>query len=232
MAEFCSECGQPLLAGAKFCAECGTSAGGQSQPAAKTEQVARVPPPAFGLDMKKRIRWDEAPLSAEAEAILARQFPDLTRRKKARKEVWEKTKREHPEKVPADFYVHVSTEKISITEKISSEKPCGTPGCSGERINGTSFCIEHASKDSPMTNALDTISKTIQGNAANIVCPHCGSKGTVWTRKATQKGGLRPSKFAAGWATMGLSFIYTGVRKHNTVVKLNCTNCGMKWTSA
>lgn len=69
-------------------------------------------------------------------------------------------------------------------------------------------------------------------SAANLVCPHCQTKGKVRTRLATRKVGVSGGKAAGAVLTGGLSLLATGLSRKQKLTVASCGQCGVTWTIA
>jgi hypothetical protein len=64
---------------------------------------------------------------------------------------------------------------------------------------------------------------------AKMVCPHCQTKGTVWTEKKQVKAGISGGKATGALLTGGLSLLATGLSRKKAVTEATCRNCNMAW---
>jgi hypothetical protein len=62
-----------------------------------------------------------------------------------------------------------------------------------------------------------------------MICPHCQSKGTVRTKKVTQKKGISGGKATAAVLTAGVSILATGLSRKEGATEAHCDNCGSTW---
>ncbi len=65
---------------------------------------------------------------------------------------------------------------------------------------------------------------------AEIVCPHCQTKGSVYTRQEKAKKGVSGGKATAAVLSAGVSLLATGLSRKELVTRASCTNCGAEWT--
>jgi hypothetical protein len=63
----------------------------------------------------------------------------------------------------------------------------------------------------------------------NLVCPHCQTKGKVWTEQVKRKKGISGGKATAALLTGGLSLLAFGLSKKDLVTEAHCDNCGSMW---
>lgn len=64
---------------------------------------------------------------------------------------------------------------------------------------------------------------------AQMICPHCQSKGTVRTKTVTQKKGVSGGKATAAVLTAGVSMLATGLSRKEGVTEAHCDRCGCTW---
>ena len=64
---------------------------------------------------------------------------------------------------------------------------------------------------------------------AQIVCPHCQTKGQVRTSPTRQKRGISGGKAVGAVATLGVSMLATGLSRKQWYTKMRCQNCGTEW---
>ena len=64
---------------------------------------------------------------------------------------------------------------------------------------------------------------------AQIVCPHCQTKGHVRTTHGKVKKGISGKKATAAVLTAGTSVAATGLSRKEAATQLKCSNCGMSW---
>jgi hypothetical protein len=64
-----------------------------------------------------------------------------------------------------------------------------------------------------------------------MVCPHCQTRGKVFTEPKKVKQGLSGGKVVAGILTLGLSTITPGVglSRKQTFTEASCGNCHSTW---
>lgn len=62
-----------------------------------------------------------------------------------------------------------------------------------------------------------------------IVCPHCGVKGNVQTKRKSVKRGISGGKATGAVLTLGLSTLLTGLSGKVAVTEMRCGNCQMTW---
>jgi hypothetical protein len=66
--------------------------------------------------------------------------------------------------------------------------------------------------------------------SAQMVCPHCGTRGRVTTAVVKQKKGISGAKATGVVLTGGLSALVTGLSKKAAVTMASCGECRMTWT--
>ena len=67
------------------------------------------------------------------------------------------------------------------------------------------------------------------GSSANIICPHCQTKGNVTLKEVKIKKGFSPGKVAGGLVTGGVSLLATGLAKKGKAQEATCGNCTSSW---
>lgn len=67
-------------------------------------------------------------------------------------------------------------------------------------------------------------------NNPKLKCPHCDTRGTVYTRAARVKRGISGGKAAAAVFTGGASMLATGLSRKQGVTEAYCASCDMTWT--
>ena len=65
--------------------------------------------------------------------------------------------------------------------------------------------------------------------SANMICPHCQTKGSVTTQQVKKKVGISGGKATAAVMTCGLSMFATGLSRKDQVTEATCSNCGQTW---
>ncbi len=69
------------------------------------------------------------------------------------------------------------------------------------------------------------------GGQAQIVCPHCQTRGGVTARATRRNTRLGVRKTGAAILTLGASAPLTGgISKKQSITEMRCSNCGMSWT--
>jgi len=64
---------------------------------------------------------------------------------------------------------------------------------------------------------------------ANVICPHCQTKGSVTTQQVKKKVGVSGGKATAGILTCGLSLFAVGLSRKDKITKASCANCASVW---
>jgi len=62
-----------------------------------------------------------------------------------------------------------------------------------------------------------------------LVCPHCGVRGSVHARSKDAKTGISGGKATAALLTCGLSLLAVGLSRHQQITEAWCGNCGSTW---
>lgn len=68
-----------------------------------------------------------------------------------------------------------------------------------------------------------------QANPA-MICPHCQTRGSVFTKGIDQKRGVSGGKATAAVLTGGVSLLATGLSRKEHATQAYCTNCKNTWT--
>lgn len=66
--------------------------------------------------------------------------------------------------------------------------------------------------------------------SAQMVCPHCQTRGTVRTKQVKAKRGISGGKATAAVLTGGVSMLGTGLSRKERVTEARCGECGAVWT--
>lgn len=70
----------------------------------------------------------------------------------------------------------------------------------------------------------------VHGNVnPKLLCPHCGTRGTVHTQPRKIKGGVSGGKATAALLTGGISLLATGLSRRQQVTEAWCANCDSTW---
>jgi transcription elongation factor Elf1 len=64
---------------------------------------------------------------------------------------------------------------------------------------------------------------------AQLVCPHCQTKGSVRSTHGKVKKGISGGKATAAVLTAGVSMLATGLSHKGQATQLKCSNCGTTW---
>ena len=64
---------------------------------------------------------------------------------------------------------------------------------------------------------------------AQMICPHCQTRGRVRTRQVRRKKGISGAKAAAGALTRGWSVLATGLSRKERETEAHCGQCGATW---
>jgi hypothetical protein len=71
---------------------------------------------------------------------------------------------------------------------------------------------------------------TIQARqSAQLICPHCQTKGSVTTRQVKLKKGISGGKAVGALMTAGVSVLATGLSRKEDATEAKCSNCGSVW---
>jgi len=64
---------------------------------------------------------------------------------------------------------------------------------------------------------------------AQMICPHCQTKGHVYSERTKMKQGISGGKATGAVLTLGVSMLATGLSRKQKVTKAQCKNCGSEW---
>ena len=62
-----------------------------------------------------------------------------------------------------------------------------------------------------------------------MICPHCQTKGNVYTEQVKMKQGISGGKATGAVLTGGLSLLATGLSRKQKVTKAKCGTCQSEW---
>ncbi len=68
------------------------------------------------------------------------------------------------------------------------------------------------------------------GINAEMICPHCQTKGKTRTKHITQKKGVSGAKATGAVLTGGLSLLATGLSRKEDATQAYCENCNSTWS--
>ncbi|MEI8285395.1 MAG: hypothetical protein WCG52_10445 [bacterium] len=93
-------------------------------------------------------------------------------------------------------------------------------------LAGIAFIVCVLTNDS---SALEAEQQRIRDQQAQIVCPHCQTRGHVTACHVKLKKGISGSKATAALLTGGLSMLGTGLSRKEIATQAECSNCGSVW---
>jgi hypothetical protein len=64
---------------------------------------------------------------------------------------------------------------------------------------------------------------------AQMICPHCQTKGNVWTERIKMKQGISGGKATGAVLTGGLSLLAVGLSRKQKVTQATCRTCASGW---
>ncbi len=64
---------------------------------------------------------------------------------------------------------------------------------------------------------------------AEMICPHCQTKGQVFTKSVKRKKGVSGGKAVGAILTGGLSILATGLSRKEGLTQAHCKNCQATW---
>lgn len=68
------------------------------------------------------------------------------------------------------------------------------------------------------------------GLTPELICPHCQTRGSVYTKEVKQKKGISGGKAVGAVLTLGWSILATGLSRKERLTEAHCQNCGSTWT--
>lgn len=90
--------------------------------------------------------------------------------------------------------------------------------------------LSEADRHAYLTKKADARAEAIYGPLrVALVCPHCQQKGSVHTKKVTQKTGVSGGKATAAVLTGGASLLAVGLSRKQGLTEAHCTNCNSTW---
>jgi hypothetical protein len=87
------------------------------------------------------------------------------------------------------------------------------------------FCLYKMSTSPSAVAAREEAAK----QQAQIICPHCQTRGSVTARQVTRKKGISGGKATGAVLTGGVSMLATGLSRKESARRLSCSSCGMQW---
>jgi hypothetical protein len=64
---------------------------------------------------------------------------------------------------------------------------------------------------------------------AQMICPHCQTRGSVMTESTKVKQGISGGKATAAVFTAGISMLGTGLSRKQKATRAKCGNCRSEW---
>lgn len=116
--------------------------------------------------------------------------------------------------------------KCSECSKEVSDQATSCPNC-GFPMTSTAI----SSRDESAVNISLGYLEIFEGYSLNpqAVCPHCGKRGCVATKRAKAKKGLSGAKATGAILTGGLSILATGLSRKEWVTDAKCKHCRSQW---
>lgn len=78
--------------------------------------------------------------------------------------------------------------------------------------------------------AQHSVNQSLGTVSPNVVCPHCGTSGSVRMKREKAKKGVSGGKATAAVLTGGTSLLATGLSRKGWITKAYCQNCATHWT--
>jgi DNA-directed RNA polymerase subunit M/transcription elongation factor TFIIS len=79
------------------------------------------------------------------------------------------------------------------------------------------------------TREFEAAQQRIRDQQAQIVCPHCQTRGQVTAYQVKLKKGISGGKATAALLTGGLTMLGTGLSRKEIATEARCSNCGSVW---
>lgn len=99
-------------------------------------------------------------------------------------------------------------------------------------ITASDRAVERAQHPSALGNTLDRWAAEEQAakdRQAQVVCPHCQTRGSVTARQVRRKKGVSGGKATGALLTGGVSMLATGLSRKESSREMSCSNCGTTW---
>jgi len=62
-----------------------------------------------------------------------------------------------------------------------------------------------------------------------MICPHCQTKGNIYTKSVKRKKGISGAKATGAVLTLGVSMLATGLSRKENLTQAHCSNCDSTW---
>ena len=111
----------------------------------------------------------------------------------------------------------------SVSDQARFCPDCGFPLGNGSRT-GSSLPSNVVSATLGFFESMEGYSLSPQ-----IVCPHCGKRGCVATKRVKAKKGISGAKATGALLTAGLSLLATGLSRKEWVTDAKSKNCRSQW---
>ena len=142
-----------------------------------------------------------------------------------------------PDDPTARRYWDGSSWSAPLPDPAKASAECAVATCRQPRLRGGLYCAQHgprvagsrrpaaAATPSPRAPSVPQV-----GGSAAIVCPHCGMRGHVRTRRVKVKRGISGGKATGAVLTLGWSMLATGLSRKEALTRATCGNCRQTWT--
>lgn len=105
---------------------------------------------------------------------------------------------------------------------------CRAPFCK-KPATDAGYCAKHKTRFIAEPIKRPAPAQKPPSASAQMVCPHCQTKGSVTTKQVKQKQGISGGKATGAVLTAGFSVLATGLSKIGLVTEAHCGNCGVTW---
>ena len=62
-----------------------------------------------------------------------------------------------------------------------------------------------------------------------MICPHCQTKGYIYTKSVKKKKGVSGAKATGAILTLGVSMLATGLSRKEDLTQAHCSHCDSTW---
>ena len=121
------------------------------------------------------------------------------------------------------------TAPSSLPPAATPAPTCAVGPCLNPRAPGSQFCAAHGRKGQLTSIPAGRSPSPSSSGQAALICPHCGSRGTVASKAVKKKRGISGGKATGAVLTAGVSLFATGLSRKEKVTERHCSNCGTTW---
>lgn len=253
---FCSECGKKNIDHAKFCVECGTAISTKVQESAESKVNSRSNTKKDHSDTSRangminklnensgvsKQKLDQLSLFADYKNKINEDAKKGAEYKKLAREEWIKengNRFKNPEDMEDIPLEDLKKKLIQLNIKEAED----TKGKKGFLVLFISLMFIFVAIISYLAKAYFFTTCTIillilywsmfkpkDPPNPNIICPHCKTKGQVYTKSINVKKGVSGGKATGAILTGGLSLLATGLSREETKTEAFCEKCRSIW---